>query len=59
MYPKYANHKVSMWGLALSVSDDNTFQIETQLVIPWAYQVSIWLQMIWKWIFLFEDYPLL
>ena len=31
-----AIHKVSVWGLALNVSDDYTFQIETQLVIPWA-----------------------
>ena len=26
-----AIHKVSVWGLALNVSDDYTFQIETQL----------------------------
>lgn len=35
--PKHmANHKLSTWGLALSVSGDDTFQIETQLVIAWA-----------------------
>lgn len=53
-----ANPMLPAQGLALSASDDS-MSMKTQLVIPWARQLSAFLQMTQEWIFLFEDYPLL